>query len=58
MLLLFCGCGQKKADRGWSDSIAVEALVVSAGDNAGQRDYVGVIGSEVELVALIRRPLP
>lgn len=48
-LLLFCGCGQKKADRGWSDSIAVEALVVSAGDNAGQRDYVGVIGSEVEV---------
>ena len=48
-LLLFCGCGQKKADRGWSDSIAVEALVVSAGDNAGQRNYVGDVGSEQEV---------
>ena len=53
LLLLSCslwiGCGQQKQDRGWTDTITVDALVVVSGDNAGQKEYVGAIGSEVEV---------
>ena len=49
-IFILASCGGKDKNRsGWSDSIVVDALVVASGDNAGQRDYVGVIGSEVEV---------
>lgn len=47
-MLASCGGGDKNRN-GWSDTIVVDALVVSNGNDAGQRDYVGVIGSEVEV---------
>lgn len=54
MLLLGClpilaGCGGgKKNDTGWSETITVDGLVVSNGNNTGQREYIGDIGSEIE----------
>ena len=46
---LVCGCNGKKTDRGWSESIAVEGLVVNNGNSTGLREYVGKTGSEVEV---------
>ena len=44
------GCnGGDKGNSGWSDTIVVEAMVVSDGNNTGEREYVGEIGSEVEV---------
>lgn len=47
--LLYCCNSGKKQDTGWSDTIFVETLVVADGESSGQREYVGDIGSEVEL---------
>ena len=47
-MIVSCGGGEKNRN-GWNDTIAVDALVVSNGTDAGQRDYVGVVGSEVEV---------
>lgn len=48
--LVVCGCGNgDKKDRGWSDVIEVEAMVVAGGNASNQREYVGSIGSEVEV---------
>lgn len=46
---LVCGCNSKGTETGWSESIAVEGLVVNNGNNTGQREYVGKTGSEVEV---------
>lgn len=49
-IFILASCGESEKNKsGWSDSIVVDALIVASGDNAGQRDYVGVIGSEVEV---------
>lgn len=47
--VLIVGCGGKKSNSEWTDTISVEGLVVSNGNNTGQREYVGDIGSEVEV---------
>ena len=50
LLLLLIACkGGDSAEIGWSDVIAVDALVVSdGGASANERNYVGDIGSEQE----------
>lgn len=46
---MLMGCGGRKQDTGWSDSVAVRVAVVAGGENMHQREYVGSIGSEVEM---------
>ena len=46
--LLLC-CKGKTTDTGWSDSIAVDVLVVADENSQSRRDYIGDVGSEVEL---------
>lgn len=48
--VLLCSCGGgDKAMAGWSDSIAVETMVVGDGDTPTERNYVGDIGSAQEV---------
>lgn len=55
VILLLCvaamltGCGGKKQDTGWRDAVGVRVAVVDEGENMHQREYVGSIGSEVEM---------
>ena len=55
VILLLCvaamlmGCGGKKQDTGWRDAVGVRVAVVNGGENMHQREYVGSIGSEVEM---------
>ena len=46
---LFCSCGGRNQDSGWRDSVGVQVMVVNGGENMNQREYVGSIGSEVEI---------
>ena len=46
---LFCSCGGRNQDTGWRDSVGVQVMVVNGGENMNQREYVGSIGSEVEI---------
>ena len=46
---MLTGCGGKKQDTGWRDSVGVRVAVVDGGENMHQREYVGSIGSEVEM---------
>ena len=48
-IALLCGCNGKQVDSRWSDTITVHGLIVSNGNNTGQRQYIGDIGSEVEV---------
>ncbi len=48
--LLLAGCGGgRDADRGWSDAVEIETLVVSDVSTPSERNYVGSIGSEQEI---------
>ena len=55
VILLLCvaamlmGCGGRKQDTGWRDAVGVRVAVVDGGENMHQREYVGSIGSEVEM---------
>ena len=55
VIILLCvaamlmGCGGKKQDTGWRDAVGVRVAVVNGGENMHQREYVGSIGSEVEM---------
>ena len=55
VIILLCvaamlmGCGGRKQDTGWSDAVGVRVAVVNGGENMHQREYVGSIGSEVEM---------
>ena len=46
---MLTGCGGKKQDTGWRDAVGVRVAVVNGGENMHQREYVGSIGSEVEM---------
>ena len=48
-VILLCGCGGRNQDTGWRDSVTVRVAVVDGGENMHQREYVGSIGSEVEM---------
>ena len=46
-ILLLYGCNNRgQVNTGWSDSIAVETMVISDGTTPAERNYVGAIGSE------------
>ena len=55
VIILLCvaamlmGCGGRKQDTGWRDAVGVHVAVVDGGENMHQREYVGSIGSEVEM---------
>ena len=55
VIILLCvaamlmGCGGRKQDTGWRDAVGVRVAVVDEGENMHQREYVGSIGSEVEM---------
>lgn len=46
--LLFSACGGKTSRNGWTDTIAVQAMVVNDGQTEIVRNYIGSIGSEKE----------
>ena len=48
--LVICSCsGGDRRETGWSDTIAVEAVVVGDSESSTDRNYVGSIGSEREV---------